>query len=31
MDKNNITYFNKYIIWIDVCMCPSDLLNDYKG
>ena len=20
MDKNNITYFNKCIIWIDVCM-----------
>lgn len=31
MDKNNITYFNKCIIWIDVCMYVSDLLNDYKG
>ena len=20
MDKNNITYFNKCIIWIDVCL-----------
>lgn len=27
MDKNNITYSNKCIIWIDVCMCLIYLMT----